>query len=98
MPTPTLTRHTVCCLHRHVVGLAGSPGSGKTTTASEVVSRVNALASAAGVGDAFAALLPMDGFHLTRAQLDAMPDPKEAHRRRGARRVRSLALNTRAVR
>jgi pantothenate kinase len=26
----------------------------------------------------------MDGFHYTRAQLDAMPDPREAHRRRGA--------------
>ena len=28
--------------------------------------------------------VPMDGFHLTRAQLDAMPDPKLAHARRGA--------------
>lgn len=26
----------------------------------------------------------MDGFHLTRAQLDAMPDPATAHARRGA--------------
>lgn len=26
----------------------------------------------------------MDGFHLSRAQLDVMPDPVEAHRRRGA--------------
>jgi pantothenate kinase len=26
----------------------------------------------------------MDGFHLSRAQLDAMPDPVEAHARRGA--------------
>jgi pantothenate kinase len=26
----------------------------------------------------------MDGFHLTRAQLDAMPDPVTAHSRRGA--------------
>ena len=29
-------------------------------------------------------VLPMDGFHLTRAQLSAMPDPEEAHYRRGA--------------
>lgn len=28
--------------------------------------------------------LPMDGFHLTRAQLAAMPDPVEATHRRGA--------------
>jgi pantothenate kinase len=26
----------------------------------------------------------MDGFHYTRAQLDAFPDPKDAHYRRGA--------------
>lgn len=26
----------------------------------------------------------MDGFHYTRAQLDAMPDPAHAHARRGA--------------
>lgn len=29
-------------------------------------------------------MLPMDGFHLTRAQLSAMPNPDEAHYRRGA--------------
>ena len=28
--------------------------------------------------------VPMDGFHLTRAQLSAMPDPAHAHARRGA--------------
>lgn len=32
----------------------------------------------------FATALPMDGFHLTRAQLSAMPDPELAHARRGA--------------
>jgi pantothenate kinase len=30
------------------------------------------------------AFLPMDGYHLSRAQLDAMPDPANAHARRGA--------------
>ena len=64
---------------RHLVGLAGSPGSGKTTTAAQVVARANALA----VADV-AAVLPMDGFHLYRSQLDALPDPREAHRLRGA--------------
>lgn len=29
-------------------------------------------------------VLPMDGYHLTRAQLSAMPNPEEAHYRRGA--------------
>jgi len=69
---------------RYVVGLAGCPGSGKTTTAAAVVARCNALAQSAGLAPDFAALLPMDGFHLYRSQLDAMPDPAEAHRRRGA--------------
>ncbi|KAI2624051.1 P-loop containing nucleoside triphosphate hydrolase protein [Xylaria nigripes] len=31
-----------------------------------------------------AAFVPMDGYHLTRAQLSAMPDPETAHARRGA--------------
>ena len=31
-----------------------------------------------------ATFLPMDGYHLTRAQLSAMPDPHTAHARRGA--------------
>lgn len=30
------------------------------------------------------AFVPMDGYHLTRAQLSAMPDPAHAHARRGA--------------
>lgn len=35
-------------------------------------------------GTQFAATVPMDGFHLTRAQLDRFPDPKAAHQRRGS--------------
>ena len=38
------------------------------------------LASDGGI----ATFLPMDGYHLTRAQLSAMPDPHTAHFRRGA--------------
>ncbi len=44
---------------RIVVGIAGAPGSGKSTAA-------EALVAALGGG---AALLPMDGFHLSNAQL-----------------------------
>ncbi|XP_039840131.1 putative uridine kinase C227.14 isoform X2 [Panicum virgatum] len=77
---------------KYIVGLAGPPGAGKSTVASEVVRRVNMLWSqkhAKGSGallptEEIAAMLPMDGFHLYRAQLDAMEDPKEAHARRGA--------------
>lgn len=35
-------------------------------------------------GSPLAAFVPMDGYHLSRAQLDAMPDPATAHDRRGA--------------
>lgn len=34
--------------------------------------------------DEFATTVSMDGYHLTRAQLDCFPDPVEAHARRGA--------------
>ncbi|KAJ3082417.1 hypothetical protein HDU99_002756, partial [Rhizoclosmatium hyalinum] len=47
---------------RVVVGIAGIPGSGKTTLATALKNQL---------GEA-AVLLPMDGFHLTRAQLDAL--------------------------
>ncbi|XP_009354872.1 putative uridine kinase C227.14 isoform X2 [Pyrus x bretschneideri] len=76
---------------KYIVGLAGSPGSGKSTTASEVVRRVNKLwpqkASALDsqvTPPEVAAVLPMDGFHLYLSQLDAMENPEEAHARRGA--------------
>lgn len=36
------------------------------------------------MGSPLAAFIPMDGYHLSRAQLDAMPDPVSAHARRGA--------------
>jgi pantothenate kinase len=59
---------------RLLFGLAGCPGSGKSTLASALVQRLGPVA----------ALLPMDGFHLSRAQLDALPNAAEAHARRGA--------------
>lgn len=65
-----------CC--RYIVGLAGPPGAGKTTLASEVACRLNKLWSKSVVemGEAspheVAVVLPMDGFHLYRSQLDAM--------------------------
>ena len=52
---------------RAIVGIAGSPGSGKTTLARAVVD-----AAAAQAGDGAAAYLPMDGFHLADATLDAL--------------------------
>lgn len=61
------------------MGLAGPPGAGKSTLASEVVQRVNNLwPQKASSFDSqvepmdVALVLPMDGFHLYRSELDAM--------------------------
>ncbi|PSR94836.1 Uridine kinase [Actinidia chinensis var. chinensis] len=76
---------------KHIVGLAGSPGAGKSTVASEIVQRVNKLWFKTSYSfdsqvepPVVATVLPMDGFHLYRHQLDEMEDPEEAHARRGA--------------
>ena len=65
--------------NRVIVVLAGPPGSGKTTIGAKVVSRLNASTTTP-----FAAVVPMDGFHLSRATLDEMPNRVEAYARRGA--------------
>jgi len=49
---------------RVILALAGAPGSGKSTLAQEVARRLNAQKIAAEV-------VPMDGFHLDNAVLDA---------------------------
>ncbi|PNS14581.1 hypothetical protein CAC42_2638 [Sphaceloma murrayae] len=73
---------------RLMIAVSGIPGSGKTTLASQVTKRLNDLhhAQSPGLGKSgdVAAFIPMDGYHLFRAQLDAMPDPDTAHARRGA--------------
>ena len=63
---------------RYIVAIAGVPGSGKTTTASAVVNYLNQNSTI------HASLLSMDGFHLSRHELDQLPNAKEAHIRRGA--------------
>nr|WP_026058001.1 nucleoside/nucleotide kinase family protein [Streptomyces sp. SS] len=47
---------------RRVLGLAGAPGAGKSTLAGRLVARLGGLA----------ALVPMDGFHLARAELERL--------------------------
>ncbi|KAF2160299.1 hypothetical protein M409DRAFT_70483 [Zasmidium cellare ATCC 36951] len=73
---------------RYLVAVSGIPGSGKTTLAAKVADGLNELwrsKSLARASEAsVATFLPMDGYHLTRAQLDAMPDARSAHARRGA--------------
>jgi pantothenate kinase len=69
-----------------MIAISGIPGSGKTTLAVIVTKRLNALHhehEPASTTD-IAAFIPMDGYHLSRAQLSAMPDPDNAHARRGA--------------
>ncbi|KAI9752609.1 MAG: hypothetical protein M4579_005557 [Chaenotheca gracillima] len=60
---------------------------GKTTLAATVTTRLNSLHGEKSPGAAnqpIAAFVPMDGYHLSRAQLSALPDPTTAHFRRGA--------------
>lgn len=52
---------------RAVLGIAGVPGSGKTTLAEAVIAGVARLR-----GDDFVAHVPMDGFHLADVQLDRL--------------------------
>jgi uncharacterized protein (TIGR02058 family) len=59
------------------VGVAGAPGSGKSTLSQQVARRLQERGHAAAV-------LPMDGFHYSKAELDAFEDPEQAHLRRGA--------------
>ncbi|TDL22361.1 P-loop containing nucleoside triphosphate hydrolase protein [Rickenella mellea] len=71
---------------RIIVGIAGIPASGKSTLAAQIVARTNtSLETTSPVtGGPKAVLVGLDGWHLTRAQLDAFADPVEAHARRGA--------------
>ncbi|MBE1546996.1 pantothenate kinase [Mycobacterium sp. OAS707] len=50
---------------RAVLGIAGSPGAGKSTLVEELLGRIRAIK-----GDDWVAHIPMDGFHLADAQLD----------------------------
>jgi pantothenate kinase len=52
--------------HRALLGIAGSPGAGKTTLAEQLVRRLN------GDGPGWVAHVPMDGFHLADAELERL--------------------------
>jgi pantothenate kinase len=58
---------------RAILGIAGSPGAGKTTLARLLAERVNALSAEAGELTApFATHVPMDGYHLAQSTLDRL--------------------------
>ncbi|KAJ4984567.1 nicotinamide riboside kinase [Stagonosporopsis vannaccii] len=63
---------------RMLVALAGVPGSGKSTVSYALLQELNRR----GINDV--AIVPMDGFHLTKKVLSAFQDPDNAFRRRGA--------------
>jgi pantothenate kinase len=76
-----------------LIGIAGIPASGKSTLAVLVIDKINQLLDEQHSSTleptvlkstTKAILVGLDGWHLTRAQLDAMPDPKLAHDRRGS--------------
>ncbi|KAH7127617.1 phosphoribulokinase/uridine kinase [Dactylonectria macrodidyma] len=72
-----------------IIGIAGVPGSGKSTVAAAVASRINDIYKPKShhlePSDApLAVAITMDGFHYSRAQLAKMPNPEEAIHRRGA--------------
>ncbi|KAI0085705.1 P-loop containing nucleoside triphosphate hydrolase protein [Irpex rosettiformis] len=71
---------------RFIIGIAGVPASGKSTLAIKIVQYINEILQQRSPNEKEnqAILVGMDGWHLTRAQLDAFPDAKLAHDRRGA--------------
>jgi pantothenate kinase len=60
------------------VGVAGIPGGGKSTFCKNLA---EFLKFEHGIN---ALVIPMDGYHYSRSELDKFPDPIEAHARRGA--------------
>jgi pantothenate kinase len=60
---------------RTVLGIAGAPGAGKSTLARRIVTAVDEC-----LGAGTAVQVPMDGFHLSNAALDAL----DRHDRKGA--------------
>lgn len=56
-----------------IVSICGAPGSGKSTISEKLCRELPR-----------SVVIPMDGYHLYRNELDAFSDPEEAHRRRGA--------------
>ncbi|WBW72658.1 uridine kinase Yfh7 [Schizosaccharomyces osmophilus] len=64
---------------RVLIGLAGGPGSGKTTLTSKLINEWNKR-----LGSEMVKMIPMDGFHYTLEELEKMDNPVEAKARRGA--------------
>ncbi|MCW4631376.1 MULTISPECIES: hypothetical protein [Marinomonas] len=64
--------------NRTLIGLTGGPGSGKSTLADYLLNYFSRQQNMEVI------CLSMDGFHLSKAQLNALPNAEEAFARRGA--------------
>lgn len=73
-----LSRQAADPRDRILVALAGVPGSGKSTVSHALLAEL----ATRNVHDV--AVVPMDGFHYSKAALASFEDPEEAFRRRGA--------------
>jgi pantothenate kinase len=74
---------------RIAVGLAGGPGVGKSTLATQIVATLNATTPGS------AAFVPMDGFHMRHSKLEALGTVKDkgaAHTFEGGEFVKFLKL------
>lgn len=77
--------HSTPSTARLLIAISGIPGSGKTEFASVMAKRINQMHLEENPNSPpIAEAIPMDGYHLTRAQLAQMPDPEYAVARRGA--------------
>ncbi|KAK9413419.1 putative Phosphoribulokinase/uridine kinase [Seiridium unicorne] len=73
-----LVRQSLCPQQRLLVALAGVPGSGKSTVSGALIKAL----FQRGIFDVV--VVPMDGFHYTKATLEGFSDPALAFRKRGA--------------
>lgn len=64
---------------RILIALAGPPGSGKSTIAENIIQKLRDIPLSPSI-----CVVGLDGFHLTRDQLHALPNASEAFARRGA--------------
>ncbi|TFL06667.1 P-loop containing nucleoside triphosphate hydrolase protein [Pterulicium gracile] len=67
---------------RILVAIAGLPASGKTTLCISLLHHTNAILTERNLSEQ-AIVVGQDGWHLSRAQLAALPDPQLATERRG---------------